>query len=406
MEISKKEKEINANDEIDQDELDQDDEEELITNENQQQQNRSSDGKQEVTTTTTTTTSNKTKNHDSTGEPPAKKQKIRKRGTPIFSPLTNHPSDHKLDGSHWVVCIDTASNIFGRLDEYTQLKYGQSFRFGIIIYFLFYFGSCLFYFSHSFMFLFFLFVFSFFFTIHYRAVRVVLGRQGHNQPQLILRSVEPLPTKEFESFITKIYNDPHVFTYVNRFYPVSHKVPLPSHDPFDLSFLINGLPKQIDGKTPIFRVQGHPRKVQDILVTTGKDKFEMHPKKFTHVLTCLKLEDDFYYWGIGARETYYYDKDDNAVIANREGSRAASKFEEVNDRLNFGIKPDWHCLDVGAAPGGISLKLSKLCPKGIVVAVDPGELTIGTHPNLIHCKGLFENCQEEVKKNGPYDFVV
>ena len=60
-----------------------------------------------------------------------------------------------------------------------------------------------------------------------------------------------------------------------------------------------------------------------------------------------------------------------------------------------------------AAPGGISLELSKMCPDGIVFAVDPAELTIEQMPkNIIHLRMKVQDAMPQLQEKSPFDFIV
>ena len=84
--------------------------------------------------------------------------------------------------------------------------------------------------------------------------------------------------------------------------------------------------------------------------------------------------------------------------------RAYFKLEEAADRAGIPITKDWHCVDVGAAPGGwtqwISDRLLMLEAgnsaldgehKGTVWAIDPGLITLDPFPkNVVHIKMMAE----------------
>jgi len=83
--------------------------------------------------------------------------------------------------------------------------------------------------------------------------------------------------------------------------------------------------------------------------------------------------------------------------ANKALCLAYFKLEEAIRRVGIPVRPEWKCVDIGAAPGGWS---QVLCEnhlrvsdqngeggKGVCVAVDPAEMRFD-HPNLRHVKQL------------------
>jgi FtsJ-like methyltransferase len=84
--------------------------------------------------------------------------------------------------------------------------------------------------------------------------------------------------------------------------------------------------------------------------------------------------------------------------SGRTGSRAYLKLDELLRSGAVQLKPDSVCVDVGASPGGWSARLSEESPEGIVVAIDPGELTLAPMPaSIVHLKRRAEHAGAAVQ---------
>jgi len=87
----------------------------------------------------------------------------------------------------------------------------------------------------------------------------------------------------------------------------------------------------------------------------------------------------------------------------RPFTRAEHKIKEAIEAFDFGIKPEFEVLDIGAAPGGWTKVLASLAKR--VVAVDPADLdpSVAALPNVTHLKIKAEDIPHDM---GQFDLVT